>query len=88
MALLEDVLGGWGGIVIGVGAVFVVPPLLPAVAAGVRPLAKALVTGSLAVSEQIMALAAETREQVGDLIAEVQAEAPRGGRGSAKSAQS
>jgi hypothetical protein len=77
MALLEDALGGWSGILIGVGAAVVVPSLLPAIGSGVRPLAKALVKGSLFLSDQVTALAAGTRKQVGSLVAEVQTEGGR-----------
>jgi Protein of unknown function (DUF5132) len=75
MALLDDVLtGGIPGILVGVGVVLVAPVLLPAAAAGARPLAKALITGALIVAETVREVVAEAGEQVSDLIAEVQQE--------------
>ncbi len=47
---------------------------LPAVAAVSRPLAKTLIKGYLVLADTIKEFAAEAGEQVGDLMAEVQAE--------------
>lgn len=82
MAFLEDVFSGWGGIAVGVGAAIIGPSVLPALGTVVRPIVKGLVKGTLFVSDQAMALAAqvsalaaEAGEQVGDLVAEATAEA-------------
>ena len=75
MALFDDVLSGWvPSIVVGVGVALVAPILLPAAATGVRPLAKTLIEGGLAVAETVQEFVAEAGEQFSDLMAEAQAE--------------
>jgi hypothetical protein len=74
MALLEGVFGSWGGVAFGVGAAVVAPAVLPAIGSAIRPVAKALVKGALVVTDRVTELTAETREQVGDLVAEVMAD--------------
>jgi len=75
MSLLETATKGWGGgILVGIGAALAAPIILPAAGATVRPIAKGLVWGFLAAAEKVRELAAETREQVNDLVAEVRAE--------------
>jgi hypothetical protein len=82
MALLDDVLKGWGGILIGFGAAMVAPALLPAAGSGIRPLAKTLVKGALAAADRVKEVVAEASEQVSDLVAEVRAENAAGANGS------
>ena len=75
MNLLDTVTKGWGGgLLIGLGAAVAAPIILPAAGAAVRPIAKGLVWGCLAAVDKLRELAAETREQVNDLVAEVRAE--------------
>jgi hypothetical protein len=75
MALLDSALKGWGpGVLVGVGAALAAPVVVPAAAAVIRPLAKAAIWGCLAATDKIKELAAETREQVNDLVAEVRSE--------------
>ena len=56
------------------GVAVAAPLVLPAVAAVSRPLAKSIIRGYLMLTDAIKEFAAETGEQVGDLVAEVQAE--------------
>ena len=75
MSLLDTATKGWGGgLLIGLGAAVAAPVILPAAGAAVRPIAKGLVWGCLAAVDQLRELAAETREQVNDLVAEVRSE--------------
>ena len=94
MALLEDVLSGWGGLAVGVGAAIVGPSVLPALGTAIRPAAKWLVRGGLfvtdqaiAVGAQVAALAAETRDQVSDLVAEAVSETKSTAKTAARSAR-
>lgn len=82
MALLEDALGGWGGIAVGVGAAMAFPAIGPAIGAVVRPAAKALIRGSLVVSDQFAGLAGAAAGGVRQLVAEAQAETRVRGTGS------
>ncbi len=75
MALFDDGLKGWGGVLLGFGAAMVGTKLGPATGETLRPIAKALVKGALVVSDRARELAAEAGEQLGDLVAEVRAEA-------------
>jgi hypothetical protein len=69
------VLSGWApSILVGVGVALVAPILVPAAATGVRPLAKTLIKGGLAVAETVQEFVAEAGEQLSDLVAEAQAE--------------
>jgi hypothetical protein len=74
MALLEDVLGGWGGILVGAGAVIVFPSIGPLVGTVVRPAAKALIKGSLLLSDQVSGLAGSAAGAARQLVAEAQAD--------------
>lgn len=75
MALFNGVLNGWvPSLLIGVGVALAAPILLPAVAAGGRPLARTLIKGGLAVAETVQEVVAEVGEQLSDLVAEAQAE--------------
>jgi hypothetical protein len=85
MALLDEAIGGWsGGLVVGVGAALVGPAVLAVAGSVVKPIAKTLVRGALVVSDAVTHLAAETSEQVNDLVAEVRVESAKGS-GSGKS---
>jgi len=75
MALFDDMLkGGLPGVLLGLGVALAAPVLLPAAAAGARPLAKALIKGGLVVVETVREVVAEAGEQLSDLVAEVQDE--------------
>jgi hypothetical protein len=79
MALFDDVLAGWvPSVLVGVGVALAAPILLPGAAAGVRPLAKTLIKGGLAVAETVQEFVAEAGEQLSDLVAEAQAERAAG----------
>ena len=75
MALLDDMLtGGIPGLLIGIGVALAAPVVLPAAAAGARPLAKALIKGGLVVADTVREVVAEAGEQLSDIVAEVQDE--------------
>jgi len=71
MALLEDVVGGWtGGIVVGLGAAVFAPSIVPLAASVIRPAAKLLITGGLALSDGLGSLVGQASTQVNELVAE------------------
>lgn len=75
MGWLDDALSGWGTtVLIGIGVAVAAPVLLPAVGAVIRPVAKGLLKGGLALADSLQEVIAEGGEQLSDLIAEVQAE--------------
>ena len=79
MALWEDVTSSLGGsfttnLLIGAAAVVIAPIVVPAVLAGLRPVAKTVIKGGMFVMDKVQEMAAETGEQVGDLVAEARAE--------------
>jgi hypothetical protein len=73
MALLEDVvkMEGAGPLVLGVGALMLVPALLPALGRVLRPVAKGIIKTGMSVYDETFAT---VREATGDLIAEARAE--------------
>jgi hypothetical protein len=80
MALLDEAIGGWGGgLVVGVGAALVGPTVLAVAGSIVRPVAKTVIRGALVVTDAFSQMAAETSEQLNDLVAEVRNET--GGKG-------
>jgi Protein of unknown function (DUF5132) len=80
MALLEDVTkGGFTTVLIGVGAAIVAPTVIPALATGLRPLAKALVKGGVTLYDSVKETVAEAGEQFNDLVAEVRSEMAESG---------
>jgi len=75
MASLDDLFSGWGTtVLIGVGVALAAPALLPVVGAVVRPVAKGLIKGGLALADTLQEVVAESGEQLSDLVAEVKAE--------------
>jgi Mn2+/Fe2+ NRAMP family transporter len=75
MALLEEVLNGWGGpALLGAGAIMAAPLLISLVGAVVRPAAKVLLQGSLWVVDSVQELASKSSEQLNDLMLEAKAE--------------
>jgi hypothetical protein len=79
MALWNDLTEGLGGsltsnLLIGAAVVVLAPIVVPAVLAGVRPVAKTLAKGGVLVFDKAREMVAEAGEQVSDLVAEAQAE--------------
>ena len=75
MAIWDNGLkGSLPTILIGVGVALAAPILLPAAAAGLRPLTKTLVKGGLYVADSVKELMSEAGEQLSDLVAEARAE--------------
>jgi hypothetical protein len=79
MALWDDLVAGFESswvpsVLIGVGVVLVAPMVVPALATGMRPLAKAVMKGGIMVYEKGAEVLAEAGEQLSDLVAEVRSE--------------
>ena len=79
MALFDNIVEGFGSswvptVLVGVGAALVAPVVVPALAAGMRPLAKAVLKGSIMVYDKGAEVLAEAGEQLSDLVAEVRSE--------------
>jgi Protein of unknown function (DUF5132) len=84
MGLVEEAVEGAfeaPGILVGLGAVVAAPVVFPKAASGLRPIAKRIIGGALALSESARGTFAETRERFSDLVAEVREE--RRGAGAA-----
>lgn len=73
MAILEDVFKGGTvtGLAVGVGALLLVPTVLPAVGRVVRPAVKAAIKGGMVFYRETVS---EIGEMAGDLFAEARAE--------------
>jgi hypothetical protein len=79
MAVWESLTEGFGEsllptLLIGAAVVVVAPLAVPAVLAGMRPLAKTLVKGGVLVYDKAREMAAEVGEQMSDVVAEARAE--------------
>ena len=79
MALFDNVVEGFGSswvptVLVGVGVALVAPAVVPALAAGMRPLAKAVLKGGIMVYDKGAEVLAEASEQLSDLVAEVRSE--------------
>lgn len=75
MAWYDNVLKfSWPNALVGIGVAIMIPVLLPLVGSVLRPVAKGLVKGGLMVKDTVVGFAAETGEQVSDLVAEAKAE--------------
>src|SRR5262249_29011827 len=79
MALFDDIVEGFGSswvptVLVGVGVALVAPVVVPALAAGMRPLAKAVIKGGVMVYDKGAEVLAEAGEQLSDLVAEVRSE--------------
>ena len=61
-------------LLIGAAAVVLAPIVLPAVLAGVRPVAKTMMKGGVYVYDTAREMIAEAGEQLGDLVAEARSE--------------
>ena len=79
MALFDDVFEGFGSswtstVLVGIGIALVAPVVVPALATGMRPLAKAVIKGGITVYDKGAEMFAEAGEQLSDLVAEVRSE--------------
>lgn len=79
MALWESVTESLGGswttnLLIGTAAVIVAPIVVPAVLAGLRPVAKTAIKGGVFLYDKAGEIVTETGEQMSDLVAEARAE--------------
>lgn len=84
MALLEDALGGWsgGGILVGIGALLVLPALVPVLGSVVRPVVRTAVWAGLAIADGVSSVISDGYDQMSGLVAEARTElaGPRLGR--------
>ncbi len=74
MAIFEDLTKGPVPVLLGLGVAMAAPTVIPALASGLRPLAKALVKGGLTIYDAAKEGVAEAGEQLNDLVAETRAE--------------
>ena len=74
MALFDSGLKIGTGLAIGLGVIVLAPVISPAVAAAVRPVAKASIKSCMILFQKTIELIAEAKESVEDLTAEAQAE--------------
>jgi hypothetical protein len=79
MALFDNVIEGFGSswvpsVLVGVGVALMAPVVVPALAAGMRPLAKAVIKGGIMAYDKGAEALAEAGEQLSDLMAEVRSE--------------
>lgn len=74
MALLDNGMRLGTGVAIGIGALILVPAVLPIVGSVVKPLAKAAIKGGIMLFEKSREILAETQEILEDLAAEAKAE--------------
>jgi hypothetical protein len=84
---ITDRLGGpWtSNLLVGAATVVLAPMVVPVVMAGLRPVTKAMIQGSIIAYDKVGELISEAGEQLSDLVAEVRAEmaTSSGTRGSA-----
>jgi hypothetical protein len=79
MALWDGIAESFGesllsNLLIGAAAVVLAPIVVPAVLAGMRPVAKTVVKGGVLVYDKAREMVAEVGEQMGDLVAEARSE--------------
>ncbi|MHC1743836.1 MAG: DUF5132 domain-containing protein [Syntrophobacteraceae bacterium] len=74
MALLDNGLKMGTGVAVGLGALILIPAVLPVVGSVVKPLAKAVIKGGIILFEKTREVLAETQEVIEDLAAEAKAE--------------
>ena len=72
MALFDDIVGGFGSawvpsVLVGVGVALVAPVVIPALAAGMRPLAKAVIKGGIMVYDKGTEALAEAGRDLEDV---------------------
>jgi hypothetical protein len=84
MAFIEDVTkGSMATILVGIGVALAIPTVLPALASGLRPLAKAVIKGGVLVYDAAKEAVAEAGEQFNDLVAEARTELAESGKAEA-----
>jgi hypothetical protein len=74
MALIDDAFKGWSGLLIGVGAAYVLPNVLPVLRPIIRPMVKGIVRTGLSLADTVREAAAEAGEQLSDVVAEARSE--------------
>ena len=79
MALWEGITESLGesllpNLLLGAAVIVLAPVVIPAVLAGLRPVAKTAVKGGVLVYEKACETVADVGEQIGDLVAEVRTE--------------
>jgi hypothetical protein len=79
MALWDSVTESLGGVstsslLVGAAAVVLAPVVVPAVLAGLRPLAKTVIKGGIYVYDTVGEMVSEVGEGASDLVAEARAE--------------
>lgn len=81
MALIDDIFKGGTvqGLAVGIGVAILAPVVIPAVAATIRPLAKAAIKTGMVVYEKGREVVVEAGEVVEDLVAEAKVELEEGG---------
>ena len=79
MAIFEDMTKGPVPLLLGLGVAMAAPSVIPTLASGLRPLAKALVKGGLTLYDAAREGVAEAGEQLNDLVAETRAEMAQNG---------
>jgi hypothetical protein len=87
MAIFDDLTKGPMPLLLGLGVAMAAPNVIPAMASGLRPLAKALVKGGITLYDSVKEGVAEAGEQLNDLIAETRAEMTADGRQSANGSE-
>jgi len=81
MGMFEDIgKGNMETAVLGLGLAIVAPAVVPTLASGLRPIAKALVKGGMTLFEAAREGVAEAREEISDLVSESRAEMRNGTR--------
>jgi Protein of unknown function (DUF5132) len=75
MGMFEDIgKGNMETALLGLGLAIVAPAVVPTLASGLRPIAKALVKGGMTLFEAAREGVAEAGEEISDLVAESRAE--------------
>jgi hypothetical protein len=87
MAIFDDLTKGPMPLLLGLGVAMAAPNVIPTVASGLRPLAKALVKGGLTLYDALKEGVAEAGEQLNDLVAETRAEMAVDGKHSANGSE-
>lgn len=80
MAILEDITKGPVPLLVGLGIAVAAPNIIPAMASGLRPLAKVVVKSALSLFDAVKEGVAEAGEQINDLVAETRTEMSQRGR--------
>lgn len=75
MALLEDTIGGWSGsLAVGLGAILVLPVVVPVLGSIARPVIRTVVGGALAIVDGVTEVISTGYDQVSSLVGEARAE--------------